>query len=226
SATRFNHLVANENFRFLPLGNAEDDRKLKVAAAFLLTLRGTPFLYYGEEIGMRDIDLRRKEDVLDPIGKTFWPLMKGRDGCRAPMQWSGAPNAGFSPPGVKTWLPVHPDAAHRNVEDQQDDPCSLYNWYKRLIALRRANVALTEGMFQPLTFGTRFILAYLRQTRDQTVLVALNFSRRRQRLVLGSHLARANPRLLLSTHRDATPDLLRGSLLPLEPYEVVIMEIR
>jgi alpha-glucosidase len=225
SATRFRFLLGGEKFCAIPLGNSEDDAHLRGAAAVLLTLRGTPFIYYGEEIGMRNLSISSRADVLDPVGRKFWPLFKGRDGCRTPMQWTSAPNAGFSPPGVKTWLPVHPDAARRNVEAQRADPRSLYNWYQRLIALRRANLALTEGMFQPLTFGTRYILAYLRQTRDQTVLVALNFSRRKQRLVLGSHLARTSWELLLSTHRETLP-VIRNSLLPLEPGEVMILEMR
>lgn len=223
TGTRYRHLIANANFRFLPMGKAEDDRKLKVAAAFLLTVRGTPFVYYGEEIGMRDIPIRRKADVLDPVGKRFWPLMKGRDGCRSPMQWESGPNAGFAPPGVRPWLPLHPNTAVRNVAAQRADPRSLLNFYRRLIAVRRANPALVGGMFQPLTYGTRYLLAYLRQDATQTVLVALNFSGRRQRLVLGSHLARAGWNLLLSTHRDSLPLIQRGSLLVLEPYEALIL---
>ena len=89
--------------------------RMKVVAAMLLTLRGTPFLYYGEEIGMRDIRVRRK-DILDPIGKRYWPIFKGRDGCRAPMQWDTSRNAGFS--NGEPWLPVHPNYTHRNADAQ------------------------------------------------------------------------------------------------------------
>ncbi|NTW43210.1 MAG: alpha-glucosidase, partial [Anaerolineaceae bacterium] len=74
----------------------EKDARLKVLAAMMLTLRGTPFLYYGEEIGMRDIPVRTKSDVKDPVGKHYWPFYKGRDGCRSPMQWDSSQNAGFS----------------------------------------------------------------------------------------------------------------------------------
>ena len=106
-----NHDIWRSATRFT---RGEDDDRLKVAAALLLTLRGTPFLYYGEEIGMRDITLTR-DQIMDPMGKNFWPFNKGRDGCRAPMQWSAAPNAGFALPGAETWLPVHPDYQTRNV---------------------------------------------------------------------------------------------------------------
>jgi alpha-glucosidase len=219
-----NHDIARSATRFRRrFGNPEDDARLKVAATLLLTLRGTPFIYYGEEIGMRDIPVRSRADVLDSVGKTFWPLMKGRDGCRSPMQWEAGPNGGFTRPGVRTWLPVHENVLVRNVAAQQADPHSLLNFYRRLIAVRRATPALVEGMFQPLTFGTRYLMAYLRQTTEQTVLVALNFSGRRQRLVLGGYLARARWSLLLSTHRDRPPPLLRGQLMPLEPNEAIIL---
>ncbi len=204
--------------------NVEDDSRAKVAAALLLTLRGTPFLYYGEEIGMRDIPIRSRADVLDPVGKTFWPLMKGRDGCRAPMQWKAFPGAGFSSDGARPWLPIHPDHITRNVAVQDSDSHSLLNFYRDLIARRRAFPALREGMFQPLTFGTRYLMAYLRQTGEQTVLVALNFSGRRKKLVLGGHLSRAKLCLLLSSHRKEAPSI-RGGLLPLEPYEAALFEV-
>ena len=208
-------------------GGGVNDSRLKVAAALLLTLRGTPYLYYGEEIGMRNSDPAARAQVRDAVGRTYWPFYKGRDGCRTPMQWDDSPTAGFSArPECAPWLPLHANAAWRNVAAQRQDPTSLLNWYRRLIELRRATPALTGGMFLPLTHGTNYLLAYLRQTTDQVVLVALNFSRRRQRLVLGRELARAGWNLLLSTHRQQPPALLRGSLLPLEAGEVLIMEMQ
>jgi alpha-glucosidase len=201
----------------------ENDARLKVAAALLLTLRGTPYLYYGEEIGMRDLPIRSKSEVKDPVGLRYWPFYRGRDGCRSPMQWDGTPGAGFTR-SAQPWLPVHANAAVRNVAAQEQDPSALLNWYRRLIALRRATPALTAGMFLPLTHDTHYLLAYLRETSDQTVLVALNFSRRRKRLVLGQGLARAGWRLLLSTHRATLPPL-RGPLLALEPNEALILQM-
>jgi alpha-glucosidase len=203
----------------------EDDARLKVAAAMLLTLRGTPFLYYGEEIGMRDIPIHSREEVLDPIGKRYWPIFKGRDGCRSPMQWNAAPQAGFTDCGTRPWLPVHSNHTFRNVEQQQEDPLSLYNFYCQLIRLRRTMPALCEGMFQPITFGTQYQMAYLRQTADQVVMVALNFSRFKQRLVLGNQLARAQWRLLLSTHAGSgAPNIYAGKLF-LAPFEAVILSM-
>ena len=222
-----NHDVSRSasRLRELPWWLWQDDARMKVAAALLLTLRGTPFLYYGEEIGMRDIPIASKEEVRDPVGKKYWPVYKGRDGCRSPMQWSAEAHAGFCPPHARPWLPVHAGYATRNAQGQLADPHSLLNFYRSLIALRRSSPALQEGMFLPLTHGTRFILAYLRQTRDQTVLVVLNFSRLRQRFVLGNQLLHSNWRLLLSTHRDQLPTLLRGNLMPLEPNEALLLEM-
>jgi alpha-glucosidase len=207
-------------------GGGSNDARMKLAATLLLTLRGTPYLYYGEEIGMRNCDPPTRAQVRDSVGRTYWPFYKGRDGCRTPMQWDDSPNAGFSAdPQAVPWLPLHPNAAWRNVAAQRQDPASLLNWYRRLIEIRRTTPALTGGMFLPLTHGTRYLLAYLRQTPDQVVLVALNFSRHRQRLVLGPGLARANWRLLLSSHRQQPPVMQRGSLLPLEAGEALIIEM-
>jgi alpha-glucosidase len=149
----------------------DKDAQAKIAMALLLTQRGTPFMYYGEEIGMRDIHLRRRE-ILDPAGKRYWPIYKGRDGCRSPMQWDGHKYAGFS--FIKPWLPVNRDYIHRNVSDQQADPNSLFNFTKKLLSLRRNYPALHSGDFVELETG-RGHLAYLRTSKEQVVLVALNF---------------------------------------------------
>ena len=154
----------------------EDDRRARVAAAMLLMVKGTPYIYYGDEIGMRDIPIRKKSDVLDPIGKRFWPIFKGRDGCRSPMQWDDSPNAGFSL--ADPWLPVHRNYQQRNVAQQQSDPDSLLNFVKKLISIRRAEPALQHGDFIPLVEEPRFILAFKRVLEYDSVIVILNFSNR------------------------------------------------
>lgn len=140
-------------------------------------------MYYGEEIGMRDISLRR-DQILDPVGKRYYPFHKGRDGCRAPMQWTDMPNAGFS--SAAPWLPIHPDYTQRNVAAQTADDASLLNFYKKVIALRRKHPALHRGTYLPIA-GTPFqSMAYLRQHGKDHVMVALNFSDRPADLHLGS----------------------------------------
>ncbi|MCG2785849.1 MAG: alpha-glucosidase [Anaerolineae bacterium] len=149
----------------------EDDRRARVVMALLLTLRGTPFLYYGEEIGMRDISLARHE-ILDPPGKYYWPFFKGRDGCRSPMQWDATSNAGFS--AAKPWLKVHPNYPQRNAAAQQADPDSLFNLTRALIALRRDHPALRGGKLAFLD-APNGVLAYTRTDQDEKLTVVLDF---------------------------------------------------
>ncbi len=154
----------------------EEDGRAKVALALLLTLKGTPFIYYGEEIAMRDIPIRRKADVLDPIGRTFWPFHKGRDGCRAPMQWNAGQNGGFSE--ADPWLPVNADYPKRNVVNQNADPNSTLNFFKQLVAVRKAEPALQRGAFKALTEDPHTLLAFERSLDKDQLVVVLNFTSR------------------------------------------------
>jgi len=196
--------------------NSEEDARLKVLMAMLLTLRGTPYLYYGEEIGMRDISLKRSE-IMDPPGKRYWPFNKGRDGCRSPMQWDNSNYAGFS--SVKPWLPAHPNYVKRNVHDQQADPDSMLNFTRDMIRLRRAKFALQRGDFNLLTDRPKDVLAYLRQTSEQTILVALNFKDRTSSL---ENIPTGKWKLLRSTPRENIQENLHR--VQLAPYEVLILE--
>jgi len=202
-------------------GRGEDDRRLKAAIAILLTLRGTPFIYYGEEIGMRDVPIRRSE-IQDPLGLTFWPIPVGRDGCRSPMQWNSSENAGFTT--GKPWIKVHRNHQQRNVDAQSDDPNSLLNFYRRMIQLRRDHPVLSTGMFQPITLEPINLLGYLRQDDDETILVGVNFGRLRRRLVLGTTLRNSKWELLLSSQRSVLPPIKDG-LLPINGEEVVILRM-
>ncbi|MCX6053663.1 MAG: alpha-glucosidase [Chloroflexi bacterium] len=197
----------------------ENDERLKVAAGMLLTLRGTPFLYAGEEIGMRNISVSRGE-IQDPLGKHYWPFNKGRDNCRSPMQWDTTVNAGFS--RATPWLKLHPRSRERNVSAQRSDPRSLFNFYKALLHIRREYPALRKGMFLPLTYHPRLVLGYLRQNADQTILVALNFGNRKVKLALGGELCARRWSLLLSNKRDVVPETGNG-WLQLAANEVCIL---
>jgi alpha-glucosidase len=194
--------------------NEADDR-LKILMALLLTLRGTPYLYYGEEIGMRNISLKRRE-ILDPPGKKYWPFYKGRDGCRSPMQWNNTTNAGFSE--AKPWLPVHRNYQVRNVEAQQANPESMFNFTRELIRLRRAKTALQRGDFTLLTEQPKEALVYMRETSKQKTLVALNFKNKPAWVEIPDK----KWNLLLSTSRETAPDNIASTQLA--PYEVLILE--
>lgn len=192
----------------------EDDRMAKIAMTLLLTLRGTPFIYQGEEIGMRDITLKHRE-LLDPAGKKYWPIYPGRDGCRSPLQWDETLNAGFSP--ATPWLKVHPNHPVRNVAAQQARPDSLLNFTKALIALRKAHPALQQGDFVPVA-ATRHVLAYLRKSKQETVLIALNFSKKRKTLSIPAGI-RLRERLLTS---EIAPTSTTFEEIVLAPYEAGI----
>jgi alpha-glucosidase len=122
---------------------AGDASKVKLALMMLLSLRGTPVLYQGDEIGLEDTDIER-EDVLDPVGLPYWPAYKGRDPERNPMPWRPGSGGGFTEPGVRTWVTMgDPDAS--NVSDQRVDPESVLNFVRDLIALRRVTPDLQLG---------------------------------------------------------------------------------
>jgi alpha-glucosidase len=152
-----------------------NDQIAKLMATLLLTSRGTPQMYYGEEIGMRTTDPARIEDVHDPIGKLGWPKEKGRDGERTPMQWNASVNAGFTS-APTPWLPIPPSAATYNVETESKNPESIFNAYKRLLELRRSDRALRDGAYESVDNDDPDVFAYLRRSGESTVLVALNMS--------------------------------------------------
>jgi alpha-glucosidase len=152
-----------------------NDQIAKLMAALLLTTRGTPQMYYGEEIGMRTTDPKRIEDVHDPIGRLGWPKEKGRDGERTPMQWDSGKYAGFTTSGPP-WLPVPPSASTYNVQVESQDPDSILSTYKRLLALRKSEPALRDGSYEAVDENDEHVFAYLRKSGDETLLVALNMS--------------------------------------------------
>ncbi|MGA8086322.1 MAG: alpha-glucosidase [Terracidiphilus sp.] len=151
-----------------------NDQIAKLMAVLELTTRGTPQMYYGEELGMRTTDPARIEDVHDPIGKLGWPKEKGRDGERTPMQWTSSQEAGFTT-ATKPWLPIPPSASKYNVEAESKNPNSILNTYKELLALRKSEPALRDGV--QISIGNDSdVFAYLRRSRDESIIVLLNMS--------------------------------------------------
>jgi len=146
-------------------------RMARLAAMLLLTLRGTPTLYYGDEIGMTDVPIPADE-VQDPFEKNKPGMGLGRDPERTPMQWSAAPHAGFTT--GSPWLRLASDWRTCNVEAQSRDAGSMLALYRRLIALRRAQPALHRGSYEALEAGSE-VLAYARESDGQRLVVVLNF---------------------------------------------------
>jgi alpha-glucosidase len=191
----------------------------RVAAMLLLTLRGTPTLYYGDELGMWD-QMIPPERVQDPWEKQVPGLGLGRDSVRTPMLWDNSPNAGFT---ISTpWLPLHADAPVLHVAAQRQEPTSMLTFYQRLLALRRATPALAVGAYTPFAKTEDKVLAYKRTTGEQTCLVALNFGRQPQQVRLDA-LARRG-QVALSTHLDRVGEPIRTTLA-LRGDEGVIMTL-
>lgn len=149
-----------------------DKRKMKVLLTMLLTQRGTPFLYYGDEIGMADGRIPRNR-LQDPVGLKYWPFHPGRDRARTPMQWDAAPGAGFS--SGEPWLPIPESAADVNVKNQENNPSSLLSLTRSLIALRRSRRSLTHGSWE-LIDTPKGVLGYRRKEGDEVTSVYLNFT--------------------------------------------------
>jgi alpha-glucosidase len=197
----------------------EDDTQARIAITLLLTLRGTPFLYYGEEIGLRDVPLRRSE-IMDPPGKKYWPVYKGRDGCRSPMQWSAAPQAGFS--SARPWLKVHPNYLQRNVAAQQSDPDSLLNFTKKILALRRQYSALTRGDYRNFFRSDKGVAAYERALAGQRIIVYLNFTKSTQVVTLPGGAESAQCQILLTSVGRKEINTASAQF-QLAPHEILIV---
>jgi alpha-glucosidase len=174
----------------------------RVAAMLLLTLRGTPTIYQGDEIGMSDVPIPA-DRVQDPWEKNVPGLGLGRDPERTPMQWSGAEHAGFS--AADPWLPVSADFSAVNVERLGSEANSILSLYRSLLALRRAEPALNAGVYAPF-IGTDQVLAYERRFEGRRLLIALNLTDR-EASAETSHL-----RVLLSTGTRASGEALSGSI--------------
>ena len=176
-------------------GDKQHDASLaRLHAALILTIKGTPFLYNGEEIGMTDLIITDPSKLRDTMATWYYERLVNelkvdpteaalragemtRDKNRTPMQWSNKPNGGFSPDGVETWLPVNPDYKNGiNVKDQKHNPDSLLNYYKHLLHVRKNTPAMIQGEYIPLQKTAKDCFAFLRVGSGQTVLVVLNFS--------------------------------------------------
>jgi alpha-glucosidase len=209
------------------LGNHDQHRLIsrigtaqaRIAAMLLLTLRGTPTLYYGDEIGMRDVIIPPAL-VQDPWEKNVPGLGLGRDPERTPMQWESGPNAGFTV-GIP-WLPTAADDQTVNVGVERHDPVSLLTLYHRLIALRRAIPALAVGAYRGLEAGND-ILAYVREHEGRRIMVALNLGPEPGAFVPAKTDFAGT--ILLSTHLDRDDEVVRDTIV-LRGDEGILVRLR
>jgi alpha-glucosidase len=189
----------------------------RIAAMLLLTLRGTPTLYYGDEIGMPQV-MVPPDRIQDPLERNRPGLGLGRDGARTPMQWDAGPNAGFST--ADPWLPLAQDHESENVETERQDPASIYNLYRRLIAVRWGQPALMSGAYRPIA-ARGDLLLYTRGNGPSTVLIALN---------LGADPASITPdpkvigSVLVSCFADREDERILGNI-DLRPHEGLVIKL-
>jgi alpha-glucosidase len=237
-------------------GDKQHDAELaRLHAALMLTLKGTPFLYNGEEIGMTDLIITDPSKLRDTMATWYYDRMvnelnvdpeeaarragtMSRDKNRTPMQWSDGQNGGFSPPGVETWLPVNPNNKDGiNVKDQQNNPNSLLNYYKHLLRVRESTPALIEGEYIPVHNTAKDYFAFLRSGRsgaegaaqtkgEQTVLVILNFSEKQLELDFSRvRELKGHDLEILFSSAERLLTAKPPRGLALSPFEVFIAEI-
>ncbi len=219
--------------RFLP-DYARNPMGKKMLGTVSLLLRGIPFIYQGQEIGMtnahwksigefNDINTKDQYRVALDAGLTEQQALAAcekmsRDNARTPMQWDSSPNAGFTT--GTPWLKVNDNYPEINVAAQENDPDSVLNYYRRLTALRKSpeyRQLFTYGKFRPAFENSHRILAYYREKDNQRVLVAANFGRETQHLHLPGTVKKT---LLTNSGRETT-----GSAMTLAPSEVVVLEL-
>jgi alpha-glucosidase len=197
------------------------DAIAKAAAVFVLAQRGAAFLYYGEEIGMTDVDIPYNE-IVDPPALRAGPDFPwyDRSRCRTPMQWRPGPGAGFTT--GRPWLRLASDADARNVAIQREDPESVLLTYRRLLTFRRSAPALRTGAMERIESDDPDVLAWTRSSEGQTLLVFVNFVGQARRVIVhgpdgGRWVAR------VGTHRDL-PAVADDGALDLRADEAVIFE--
>lgn len=208
----------------------------KLHLAMLLTLKGTPVLYYGEEIGMRDLLISDPQLFRDPLSTWNYQLEKklldakdedavlvgareGRDKGRTPMQWSNGPNGGFCSQNVTTWLPVNPDYRDGvNVAEQENDPDSLLSFYRRIIQVRQAEKTLLQGNFETFLVNEKDVLGYLRRFDDKAALILLNFSDRSKNVSLDPYSMES---IIFSHQAEMTE-----STAVIQPFGIFMIKVR
>ncbi len=195
----------------------------KVIGMVLYTLRGTPFLFQGQELGLGNVKWPSIDcyNDISSYGQYDFAIQEGfseaeaiacvhafsRDSARTPMQWNGEENAGFTK--GKPWLPVHDDYAVMNVEAEEKDPDSVLNWYRQLAAIRQEETVLTEGNFSELMKESNEVFAYARSKGDQKAVILANFS---------DHEVTVDPDLIkdMQVKISSVKDHAEGVLAPLE----------
>ncbi len=216
---RFEATLGENDWPNYVLGNHDVSRvvsrvgseQARLLAILQLTLRGMPFVYYGEEIGMRD-SVVSKEAACDPAAVN-------RDPQRSPMQWDGTDNGGFCPSDVKPWLPLSPDWEHKHVAGESKDPHSILSLYRNLIWHRKSSSALLSGRYRPCDAHNGYVYAYERVAKDELLTIVLNFDDHPQQIKLSV----TEGTVVTSTHLNKPGQVLNLSSYTLHPYEGLVL---
>lgn len=213
----------------------------KMLATLLHTLKGTPYIYQGEELGMTNVRFSSIHDYRDietlnmyreycleqgkPEGEVMAAIYaKGRDNARTPMQWSTAANAGFTT--GTPWIAVNPNYTEINAEQAIADPDSIFNYYKQLISLRKSHDIMIYGDYQLLLEDHDRIYCYTREHNDEKWLVILNFFGSEAQFVLPAQIAQRQGVLIISNYTDVDQQCADLGSILLRPYEARVYRLQ
>jgi len=248
--SKWDSVFAKKGWGTIYLGNHDQPRMLtrwgndapefreassKLLHTFLLSMRATPYLYYGDELGMNNIKFDKIEDYKDieTLNKYAETKAKGgdlqrflngqkisaRDNGRTPMQWDAGLNAGFTK--GNPWLKVNPNHTTVNVEAQEKDPQSILSYYKKMITLRKENKTLVYGQYQLVDKDNPKVYAYTRTLDKRQLLVVMNFSKDKAVCQLPKGMS-IGGKVLINNYTNL--NIAAGSV-SLQPYQAIIMEV-
>lgn len=208
----------------------------KMLATVLMTLSGTPFVYQGQEIGTTSPRMQNLADYQDVESLRSFETMRkifgkkgamkriaycSRDNARVPVQWASTANAGFTD-GATTWLKVNPDYVNTNVADEENDPDSVLNYYRKLIALRHADKAFVYGTYKDYYPRDKRLMCYLRESQYGTLFVVANFADKYVKFAVPKEIANQCFTFVTSNYDD-TPQTLTNCTL--RPYEAAVYKL-
>ena len=214
-----NHDVSRSISRF-----SNNEQKARLAAFFLFTQRGAIFIYYGEELGLRDSFVCRK-NMLDPLGRRYWPFHKGRDPQRGPMVWNVGGSHGFTV--GEPWLPFTKRANWYAVENQELEQDSMLSFYKALIDLRSGSPALRQGVCVFLEQKNSNLMVYTRTLEETRFVLVLNFSSKKQSAALGEFgLRKLDCEEIFSTSSLLEQPRFSYDMILLQGFEGVMFKLK
>ncbi|MDQ3682550.1 MAG: alpha-amylase family glycosyl hydrolase, partial [Bacteroidota bacterium] len=248
--TRWNDVFAQKGWGSIYLGNHDQPRMVsrwgndsaeyryassKMLLTFLLTMRSTPYIYMGDEIGMANIRFNAIEDYRDIETLTMYQQLKNnggdvnyfiegqkataRDNARTPFQWNEKAQAGFA--SGKPWIKVNPDAAFVNVAMQETDEDSVLIYFRKMVKLRRQLPEVVYGNYELIDKKNDNVYAYTRTLSDKKILIILNFSKTNTTFTIPNNIG-VPGEILINNLRGIT---MQESVIKLQPYQAVVMRL-